>query len=89
MKQKSEIQQLDEVWPGAKKVEIELRPVRFAQMHDAFTPLQMQPMLSLSMEGSKSLDSLQETWNGIEGTLKGRTFVVPWGNISFYELKND
>lgn len=63
------------------------RSVRFVQLHDAFTPLQMAPIMSLSVEGTKAMQTLEEGLNGIEVTHKqGRKFVVPYGNISFYEL---
>jgi hypothetical protein len=68
----------------------EPRKVRFVQMHDAFTPLQMAPIMSLSTFGEKAMATLVESWNGIHVIHpKGREFIVPYGNISFYELEND
>jgi len=70
-----------------KKVQPEFNKVSFVQMHDAFTPLQMAPIMSLGTQGAKAMESLTESWNGIKVTHpKGRKFVVPYGNISFYEL---
>jgi hypothetical protein len=63
------------------------RAVRFVQMHDAFTPLQMAPIMSLSVEGTKKVDRLERVPEGVEVTLKGREFLVPLGNISFLEYQ--
>jgi hypothetical protein len=77
--------------PGRPKLEAvahEKPPVkvRFVQMHDAFTPLQMAPVGSL-MIGYKDVEMLEQHDVGIFVTMKGRRFIVPFGNISFFELE--
>lgn len=63
------------------------RMVRYVQMHDAFTPLQMAPIMSLGKEGAKAMEILEERPHGVYVKHpKGREFIVPYGNISFYEL---
>lgn len=64
------------------------KPVRFVQMHDAFTPLMLAPIMSLSKEGGKAMVKLEERGHGIfVEHPTGRTFLVPYGNISFYEYE--
>lgn len=79
--------------PQVEQVISGYKHVRFVQMHDAFTPLQMAPIMSLSVEGARACKTLHETWNGIyvEVVDKGKTrsFTVPFGNVSFYEHLND
>ena len=66
------------------------RKVSFVQMHDAFTPLQMAPLLSLGMKGDKAMASMVELDHGVDVTHKnGRKFVVPYANIAFYELEDE
>lgn len=80
----SDIDQLNDIWPEQKIG----RKVSFVQMHDAFTPLQMAPIMSLSSYGAKAMKYLTEGQRGIEVEHgSGRKFVVPYGNISFYELE--
>ena len=76
-------QELNEVWPEKSQP----RKVKFVQMHDAFTPLQMAPIMSLSTIGAKAMDILEEREKGIYVEVKGRKFVVPFANIAFYELE--
>ena len=62
------------------------RKVIYVQMHDAFTPLQMAPILSLSMSGAKAMAEMYEMPHGIFVKHKGgREFLVPYGNIAFHE----
>jgi len=68
--------------PAAPK----FKQVRFVQMHDAFTPLAMAPILSLGVEGAKAMEVLEERPHGVfVKHPSGRTFLVPYGNISFLE----
>ena len=73
------------------------RNVYYVQIHDAFSPLQMAPLSSLSMIGHNPMIEMIERPNGIyvrcmgkvkkgEGYVTGeREFVIPYGNISHYE----
>jgi hypothetical protein len=79
-KQLTDSQLLDQTWPAP-----EAKKVRFVQMHDAFTPLQMAPIMSLGIEGAKKVDLLEERTMGVYVETKGRSFLVPFGNISFLE----
>jgi len=64
------------------------RAVKFVQMHDAFTPLQMAPIMSLGMTGEKAMKLMEIMEAGVFVVHKsGREFVVPFGNISFLELE--
>lgn len=64
------------------------RNVVYVQLHDAFTPLQMAPVLSLSTKGDKAMASMVELPHGIEVIHKnGRQFVAPYANIAFYEVE--
>lgn len=75
--------------PGRPPVQ-KYAQVRFVQMHDPFTPLQLAPIMSLAREGSKAMVSLEEREIGIfVKHPTGRTFMVPYGNISFYEYMAD
>jgi hypothetical protein len=61
--------------------------VEFVQMHDAFTPLQLPSIMTLGMKGAKAMSLLEERPHGIYVEHpSGRKFIVPYGNISFYEL---
>jgi hypothetical protein len=75
--------------PGrpAKIVEDTPVKVRYVQMHDAFTPLQMAPIMSLSTMGDKAVQVLQLSFHGVYVERAGRKFIVPFGNISFLELE--
>lgn len=67
------------------------RKVRFVQMHDALTPVSpgqapLAPMMSLGTIGDKKMKSLEEHERGIYVKHpSGREFLVPYGNIAFYE----
>lgn len=63
-----------------------LRKVRYAKVHDAFAPLREKSFLSLSNEQPYNMELL-EGETGIEVCLKGRSYVVPYANISFYEVE--
>jgi hypothetical protein len=68
--------------------ETKKRKAIYVQLHDAFTPLQMAPVLSLGMKGEKAMKSMIELDHGIDVTHKsGRRFVVPFANIAFYEIE--
>lgn len=69
------------------------RKVHFVQVHDSFSPLQMAPLMSLSMIGHNPMDEMVERPNGVwvkynhkvGGKVKLREFLVPYGNISHIE----
>lgn len=79
----------DKKSPG-RPFAVKFRAVKYVQLHDAFTPLQLAPIMSLGTAGSKAMKGLEERANGIAvDHPSGRQFVVPYGNISFYELDNE
>jgi hypothetical protein len=71
------------------------RDVWYVQIHDAFSPLQMAPLSSLSMIGHNPCIEMVERPNGIfvrtmgkmkdQKDLVERQFTIPYGNISHYE----
>ena len=66
------------------------RKVFYVQIHDAFTPLRMAPVLSLGMTGNNAMALMEERPQGIFVRHKtGREFIVPYGNISFYEYPTE
>ena len=78
--------------PGPKP-QMQFRDVVHVQIHDSFTPLQMAPLMSLSMKGHNPMVSMTERPHGILVRTKGnekygeREFLVPYGNISHIEYK--
>lgn len=66
------------------------RKLKFVQIHDSMSPLQMAPMMSLATIGEKKCESLTHhpTDNGVYAKIKGREFFIPHANISFMEFDN-
>lgn len=77
----------------ATKTTTTFRHVKYIQVHDSFTPLQMAPMMSLSMSGHNPMLEMVERPHGIyvrcmgkvKDVMTEREFLVPYGNISHYE----
>lgn len=66
------------------------RKLRFVQIHDSMSPLQMAPMMSLATIGDKKCEFLEHHPGdqGVYATIKGREFFIPHANISFMEFDN-
>lgn len=65
------------------------RGVKYVQLHDAFSPLMgtQGALLTLSTKGPKAMQKIVLTTTGVEFMDKeSRTFMVPFGNISFLEF---
>lgn len=66
------------------------RRIRFAALHDALTPLQGAPIMSLRLEGNGAVAVIEERAIGIYTVFKDqREFIVPYGNVAFYEYLDE
>ena len=82
-----ELTELEQVWPETKQDSMIGRKARFVQVHDAFTPLQLAPIMSLSTIGTKACEKLVLAEKGVHAVYRGREFLVPYGNVSFLEFE--